>query len=127
MLVGGFTALLAFDELFLLHESVAPDHLGIPEEGFYVLYPSLGLVALRLLVGQLGFRNSAGVFVALGSLGVSAAIDIFVPRGSTIVARAGIPKVVVEDLFKLAGWAARFGFWTSLAFQILSKRLAAQA
>ena len=127
-LVGAFTALLAFDDLFLLHEHVGPKHLGIPEVAFYALYAGIGLLVLRLLLGHFGVGPSAGLLVALVSLGLSAATDLFVPGDTTLhIATAAIPQIVIEDLFKLAGWAAWFGFWASLGIRVVSTRLAAEA
>jgi hypothetical protein len=122
--IAAFSALLALDDLYLLHELVGPRYLGIPQKAFLALYAVLGLVALRLLVGHVGIRRSAGLVVALGCLGMSALVDLAVPGSAGFGAgRVTLRQVVLEDLFKLAGWAAWFAFWTSLGRRHVSDRL----
>jgi hypothetical protein len=119
-----FSAVLAFDDLFVLHEIVGPRYLGIPERAFMALYAVLALVTLRLLFGQVGIRGSIGLLVALGCLGMSVLLDLAVLDSSSLrVGSVTIPQFVFEDLLKLAGWAAWFGFWMALAFRHMSERI----
>lgn len=41
--IGVFTALLGMDDLFMFHENIFPDLLGIPEKVVMLLYLSLGI------------------------------------------------------------------------------------
>ena len=74
------TTILMFDDLFLIHEEVAPDHLHIPEKLVYVLY---GALALGFFVGFLSqiLKTDYLLLVAACLLFVvSVASDLMLPR-----------------------------------------------
>lgn len=71
---------LLFDDLFMIHEALAPDHLGLSQR--YVIF-ILGLIVASYLVV---FRfvilktNFIMLLLALGFLGLSVAFDLFFER-----------------------------------------------
>jgi hypothetical protein len=88
---AGLSAYLALDDLFQIHESLAPLYLGIPERGVY------GVLGVAVLAYLVGFRallmNRCGLLLML-SLGLLAA------------------SVVVDSV--LEPWLWRLGHWTYL-------------
>ena len=116
--VGSFTALLAIDDLFLLHERVVP-YFGVPELAFIALHGVLALVTFILLFRHVGLYESAGMALALGPLAISILTDVFVDSEIIVlpVVDVTIRRIVVEDLSKFVGWAAWFAYWTSLSFR----------
>lgn len=91
---GALTALLALDDLFLLHEGVLPRVTGLPELLFVSAYPLLVLALVAryapvLLQGDWLLALIAGALLA-ASLGIDAVL-------------AAQRRAFVEDAFKLAG------------------------
>lgn len=119
LFVGGFSAWLAIDDLFLLHEAVGPA-LGVPELTFFAMDAVLVLVMLLLLFKHVDLQDGAGIAVALGALAISVLADLFVGDLILPFIDFTVPQVVIEDLFKLAGWAAWFTFWTCLSFRTVN-------
>jgi hypothetical protein len=125
--VGMLSAVLALDDLYVLHELVGPNYFGIPQLAFLALYAVLGLVTLWLLVSRFGFQQSMGLLVALSALGMSVLLDVAVPSSARFpLGPLNIPQIVIEDLFKLAGWAAWLAFWTALGLRHVGDRLDAR-
>ncbi|WP_369132685.1 hypothetical protein [Modestobacter sp. I12A-02662] len=89
---GALMLVLVVDDAFMLHESVGPYALGLPQVGFYVVYACLGAGVLWLLARS-AERTVTRVYVLGGVLLVtSILIDLVRPD-----------VVYVEDTFKLLG------------------------
>ncbi len=89
---GALMLILVMDDAFMLHESVGPYALGLPQVGFYVVYLCLGLGVLWLLVRS-GERTVIRVYVLGGVLLVS----------SILIDLVRADLVYIEDAFKLLG------------------------
>lgn len=82
---------LTFDDLFQIHERLAPDYLGVPEEAVLVLLAlSLlsFLVAFRRLILRHGYLF---LILALGFFALSEAVDMshIASRGAPLLAEEG--------------------------------------
>jgi len=106
---GLMTMLLLFDDLFLLHEVIFPDYLGIPETLVFIGYGGL------MLFGAVKFKKSileTEYLILLTSLGFFAAsqcIDVFQDSIQSII--GGGIVLLLEDGFKLLGIAGWFGYF----------------
>jgi hypothetical protein len=111
---GLLAATLAVDDLFLLHDAILPDELGIPEPIAYVAYAAAALaftVAYRVFL-----RRTRWMLLVLVLLffGCSIAIDLVVSEARQAEFAA------VEDIFKLFGIATWTAYWIPLALAALS-------
>lgn len=104
--MGSLTACLAIDDQFQLHETVGPEHLGIPQPVFFIAY---ALVAIALTIWhQPTIRRGpiAYLAAAIMLLGLSVVIDMV---GDALVLLDAVGAVVaIEEGAKLAGavlWA----------------------
>lgn len=100
---GLLTTLLLVDDLFLLHESVFPFHLGVAEEAVLLGYASLALAYLFRFRGFIAQTNHVILALAAAWFGTSVVVDM---AGSQ-----GMGMMVAEDLAKLFGiatWATYF-------------------
>jgi hypothetical protein len=88
---AGLSAYLALDDLFQIHESLAPDYLGVPEGAVYGL---LGLSVMAYLVSFRSLLLNRRGLILLVSLALLAA------------------SVVVDSV--LEPWLWRLGHWTYL-------------
>lgn len=111
-LFGGLISLiLLLDDLFLLHESVFPRHLNIPEK---IVFLSYGLMILgyltrfRKLILKTDFLCMILVF---GLFGLSIFIDILDLRVS----------ILFEDGSKLFGIVSWFGYFALTCFQVVKQ------
>lgn len=109
---GAFTALLAADDLFLLHESVYPA-LGVPEEGVYAAYAGLVAVLLWRCRAQLLGHDGLLVLLALGLWALSVGSDLLPSDWSARVH-------LVEDGTKLIGATLWTTFVTAAALRELA-------
>lgn len=106
LLAGGIvTLILALDDLFMLHEVVFPDNLGVPEEIVYGTYAALILwlvVAFRKIILRTSFLL---LILALAGFGLSVGSDAIAPY-------VAIPGMyLLEDggkLFGIVSWSAYF-------------------
>jgi hypothetical protein len=105
--VSALSAILAFDDLFLLHEVVGPYILGIHELVFLSAYALAGIWMMSWIIRNMGPGAAGGLLVAGGCLAMSILVDQTVPYSST--------SVVIEDLLKLAGYGGWCGFWVVIA------------
>jgi hypothetical protein len=72
LITGLLTLGLTLDDLFLLHENLAPKYLGIPEKLVYAGYVVLGLLyALRFYPH---IRRTRYLFLGLAILGIGASV-----------------------------------------------------
>lgn len=105
---GALTVLLALDDLFLLHEEVAPLYLGLDDS---VVYASYAVLAAAMFVGfQRVVRASDFLLLLLALACFSGSILVDVVHDSLGIRIYG--SMFVEDGFKLlgiAGWLSYFG------------------
>lgn len=106
--VATFSGLLAVDDLLMLHESVFPKVLGLPEWLLYAVYLILGGLVLAWLPRG---RESLGLLVPLSLLAVSVAIDLV----GDLLAVPFHRTILVEDTAKVAGLATWLAFWANFA------------
>ncbi|HEX8431542.1 MAG TPA: hypothetical protein VF625_09650, partial [Longimicrobium sp.] len=102
---GALTTALLVDDLFLLHEAVAPVYFGIPEKAVHLGNGVLTLGFLYACRGVILRTEPLLVMMALGMFGLSVAIDHILPLSVST-------GLIVEDGAKLAGittWLAYFG------------------
>lgn len=114
LLAGGglISGVLLFDDFFAVHEWVAPDIVGIPEEVVYSVYVTL---IGGLLIGfrrEILDRRPGLLATALGLLGVSLGIDQFL--GAPDYDQRGV-KTFIEDSFKFVGIATWFAYFVLVA------------
>lgn len=106
LLAGGIvTLILALDDLFMLHEVVFPDNLGVPEEIVYGTYAALILwlvVAFRKIILRTSFLL---LILALAGFGLSVGSDAIAPY-------VAIPGMYLLEnggkLFGIVSWSAYF-------------------
>ena len=102
---GLFTLLLTLDDLFMLHEVVFPEELGIPENLTYATYALLAIGLLVLFRSVILKSNFLLLLLALVFLGTSVVVDFFQGMVS-------IPGWYLwEDgskLFGIVSWTAYF-------------------
>lgn len=104
---GLFTALLGLDDLFLLHDQVFPDYLGVSQVIVVGAYGALGILYLLRFAPQIA-RTAWPVFaVAIVLLASSVVLDQMMDRLSIYLPGSGF----LEDAFKLMG----IGTWLSYA------------
>lgn len=102
---GGITALLMFDDVFMLHEVVLPDALGIPETVVFATYGALLLGFLARYRAWILQYDFLILLLALAALGASVAVDItdsLIPYPATYLWEDG------AKLFGIVSWAAFF-------------------
>jgi hypothetical protein len=115
---GLFTAMLMFDDLFLLHENFVPNHLGLEEDYLLLLYAVLA-VALFLRYWDVIARTAYALLLLSGAfLAGSIMFDVLTPYwGLLSSTKYNGVQHLLEDGFKLfgiAGWLGYFG-WTCYA------------
>lgn len=104
---GLFAGVLGLDDLFLLHDQVFPDYLGVSQSLVVGLYAVLCLGYLLRFSGQIA-RTAYPVFIAaLGLLAASVALDQLQDRWEIYLPASGF----LEDAAKLLG----IGTWLSYA------------
>ena len=114
---GLMTIILTFDDLFLLHENIFPDYLGISQKIVLIIY--LGL----LLVGLVKFRKDIMkteyliLLIALAFFGLSIFTDVF---DHQIKALIGDWHYLFEDGFKLLGIVGWFGYFLRICLIFVS-------
>lgn len=105
---GLLSAYLALDDLFELHELVAPRYLGVPEEAIYALLGAALGVYLWRYRERLRERHGELLLLALAALAASVAVDAGLDAW---LWRLGEWVLLVEDGFKWLGIC----FWTEFA------------
>lgn len=105
---GLLTTSLALDDLFLLHEAIIPDCIGVGEKPIFVVY------AAATVVGGIAFRryilktDYLLLFAALGFFALSLCVDAIQHDLEPIM---GHWRSFLEDGAKLLGVAAWFGYF----------------
>lgn len=82
---GLLTALLLFDDFFMLHEELIPNYLSIPEMWVYVIYLFLALAWLIYFREQIWQGEHKILGIAIFFLGLSTIADILLPQDEQIV------------------------------------------
>ena len=106
------TALVALDDLFLLHEDTLPNRLGAPEYLAYVFYAAGALFIGLRFRAQLSNGPLLGLYLATGLLGSSIAIDAMTEFGNA--------QTVIEDGLKLVGLCVWSVYWILRAHAALA-------
>jgi len=104
---GVLTALLGFDDAFLLHERVFPTYFGLPQKGVYIAYISMILGFLMFFFHRILRTDYVLLGMALFFMALSVGMDEFI-----VYSRF---ETFVEDSCKFVGivfWLTYFG-WTS--------------
>jgi len=123
MVGGGLSLLLAADDLLLLHESVVPHRLGVPEVavlGFYGLFTLAHLATFRGLVAATGPRL---LLTALSLFALSLVVDaapalLFDP--STRI--ESVPELLVDGYYLLKDGAKLIGIMAWSGYYVQASR-----
>lgn len=108
---GLMTSVLMFDDLFMLHEEVLPDHFFIPQPVVFLGY--IGMIVAYLYRFRqviLSTDYLPLLLLALGFFGMSAFVDLFVTPEEFQFAGLQV-RYLIEDGLKLLGivsWATYF-------------------
>lgn len=101
--VGGFSLLIAADDLLMLHEEVFPEWVGIQEHLVLFVYLLIAAgIAVRFRATLFG-EPTAGLGFAVALLGASVVLDAL-----TEYSRA---EVIIEDGLKFLGLMAWAVYW----------------
>jgi hypothetical protein len=99
---GLLSTILAVDDLFQVHEFLAPRHLGVPEELVFVLYGSIALAFLARFKDFLSRSRPHLLLLAFACFGISVLMD-------------GLPRSkwtdFAENACKLMGIVSWFGYF----------------
>jgi hypothetical protein len=99
-----------FDDLYLLHEEVLPDHLHVPQKLVFAIYGGLVLVFLFRFRRMILDTDFVLLVAAFGFFALSVLVDLFVtPEEFTVFGLPG--RHLIEDGLKLLGiatWATYF-------------------
>lgn len=130
---GALTGILLADDAFLVHEVLAPHHLGLADETMFAIY---GIATLAFLVAfhrDILYSDFLLLGLALALLAASAGIDKLADAGRLpLEGKDGRALgTVVEDALKLlgvAGWCAYFARtgWSAVTGDA-ARRAAAEA
>jgi hypothetical protein len=112
------SAYLALDDLFQIHESLAPDYLGIPEMAVYALLALA--VASYLLIYRHQWLNRRGLLL-LGALGLLAA-SVVADGVERWLWRMGHWTYLLEDGLKWMGIVAWMSFCVAWCRHTLGRR-----
>ena len=109
-LVGLLSALLAADDLFVLHEGVVRDLLGWNEMVFFAIYGVMGLGVLGLVGPQVLGRRFLALWLSIAFLALMTSVDYL----ETIV---GTPAIILlsEETAKFCGFVLWAAFWMCYA------------
>ncbi|WP_347158137.1 hypothetical protein [Pontibacter chitinilyticus] len=101
---GLLSALLLFDDFFLLHEAFIPRYLGIKEHVVLAAYPILILSFLGYFRTTILSSSYLVLLSSLGFLGLSILVDVVAPYENEL-------EYLIEEGFKflgIAGWCYYF-------------------
>lgn len=108
---GLVTAIAAVDDLFLLHERVLTQFLGVPDATYVVLWLGIGIAYLVVAGGSLRRHASPAMIAAISLFAVSVSIDIFAPFTDQ--------WTFIEDSAKYLGIVLWMLFAVPLSFRIV--------
>lgn len=115
---GLLTSVLLLDDLFLLHERVAPRYLGLSDELLYLLYAVLA--GTMLFYYRHAILRSAYMLLLLSGAFLAGSLAFEVLHGYDLLLSSADARELqqfLEDgckLLGIAGWFSYFG-WTSYA------------
>jgi hypothetical protein len=115
---GLLTLLLMADDLFLIHEKMR--YVGVSQKLVVAVYGLLllgGLAAFRRLV--VDDTEYLLLLLAVGFLGLSAAIDVFQPYVESVL---GGGRILLEDGCKLLGITGWLGYFLKCSFDLVTAR-----
>jgi hypothetical protein len=104
---GLLTLLVTWDDLFMLHEEVLPNYLGLPEHLVYGTYISLGLIYLISFRRVILETEYPLLGVALIFLGLSVTLDVY--------PLPGLDPVLFEDGAKFIGIVSWLIYFTRVS------------
>lgn len=113
---GLLTFALLLDDLFMVHEYVAPTLLHLPETGIYIAHAmTLFLICIwfRRIIVETRFVL---LLFAIGFFGLSISVDML-PLDKLH------GRFLIEDGFKMLGIASWFGYYADTCFQQLMTNL----
>jgi hypothetical protein len=113
---GLLTALLAFDDFFLIHDTILPQYLGMDEKVMYALYACLaisGAVIFRTVILKTEY---AMLLLAFGFFGLSLCIDML---QETLEPTWGDWRIFLEDSSKFLGIVGWFGYFSRCSYLAL--------
>lgn len=113
---GALSAVLAADDLLMLHEHIGPLTFGIPEPVFLAAYALVAFTMLWIYPQQLTPRRAPVLWLAFGCLILSAGVDVL----SQLLLSGSSRIVIVEDVLKLSGWLIWACFWIGRSDAALS-------
>lgn len=110
---GTITAILLIDDLFLLHEDVIPNQLGIHQGVVLVGYVGMFSLYAVGFVRYIAASDYLLLLVAIGFFGLSLAVDVVIEEDFTIdvLGRGFQGQHLIEDGAKflgIVGWATYF-------------------
>lgn len=112
--IGIFGLVIAADDLFLLHEEIWPNWVGLPEKLVLSTYALAAfLIALRFR-GQISGSDRGGLVLALSLLAASIVSDQILSHGQH--------GYMVEDGFKFIGLIVWSHYWIDRAGQAVGNR-----
>jgi hypothetical protein len=118
LFAGCLTFILLLDDLFLLHEVIAPA-LYIPEKFVFASYVSLVLLMLTKFRTVMIRSKWVILVAAFFFFGASVFLDLLpVPQTANFFFEDGW-KLLVEDSLKLLGIVCWFGYFSELCFQVI--------
>jgi len=107
---GIITSILLLDDLFMIHEMVAPYYLKIPEHITYLIYGLLISTYLILSIKKILRTNYIFLMMAMFFLGASLITDIFEVEGDWLL---------LEDGLKFLGIVSWFIYFFELCLKLL--------
>lgn len=110
---GVLSLVLCLDDLYLLHEEIFPNHLGVPQAVVLAIYAAAAVRMGWHYRGLLRASEFVLLGLAFGSFAISLAVDLF--------ARGERRFYLVEDGAKLLGVAMWLGFHARLALQAVRR------
>ena len=116
---GLLTLFLGFDDTFLVHEDLLPNHLGVWEPLTYVGYAGLGLFYLVRFYSVVLGTEYLLLGLALLLLGISASLDVVWDQH--IIALPGRIVFLVEDGAKFTGIVS----WLVYSARVVNHQLSA--
>lgn len=110
---GLMTMVLAFDDLFLLHEIIFPYHLGVPERIVLISYAATTLWGVATFKKCILKTEYLLLLIALGFFGLSLFVDEFAHQIESLI---GAWRILFEDGFKMLGIVGWFGYFLRCCF-----------
>lgn len=108
---GLISAVLGFDDLYLMHEEVLPERLHIPEPVVFAAYGALVLGFLFRFRKPILRSEFALLLLAFGFFAFSIFVDVVIPEEEFEIVGDLAGRHLIEDGFKLFGivsWTAYF-------------------